>query len=940
MKVCNLDIFYQNARGLRTKPTEFFANVISSSFPVIVITETWLCNEIPSSDYFPSSYNTFRSDRVFSATKQKGGGVLMAVDNSLRSVRRSDIETVPESIWVEINLDRCEKLLIGSFYVPPSITPISFNEIISSIENVIASHRKHRIVVIGDFNTPGIDWSTLKYSHYHQYIENKCSLLLDFLAFNSLEQHNTIANPCGNILDLCISNNQPIEVSLSDVFLVRPDKFHPPIKLTLSLSGEKQSFQNNINNSPRFAFKRGDYVGLHRDLSSIDWSMVTEETNVDDQVDKLTELILSSMRKFIPQYTPKPHKYPPWFSSELISALKHKDRAHRKLKSTPSPERKEDFRCFRTLCKRLYKRDHSSYIAHLEKSASDRPAEFWKYVRKRSNKSGESLILLDSNGTELQAVADCFATQFSSVYKAFDSSTTIHQPLGVSTPNALSLDENLISECIKRLKPSLSCGPDGIPSAILKAYSSILVPVLTSIFNNCLITSTFPSMWKIARVFPVFKSGSKTDVSNYRPISLLCAMSKIFELALHHILSFNVKSSLINNQHGFVPGRSTVTNLASFMTHISTPVFQRGQVDTIYCDLSKAFDVVSHSMLMVKLAHFDVDTAVVNLLHSYLRDRSCYVAVNGQTSSFYKATSGVPQGSVLGPLLFLMYVNDVSSAIRNSSFLLYADDIKIFREINSFNDCRLLQSDLCSFSEWCKNNNLSLNISKTKVMSFTRKSSTLSFLYSVNSVSLSRVCEINDLGVLFDSTLHFSAHTKRVAIRGLRSIGCVCRISREFNSPMPLRKLYTAICLPQLEYASVIWNGISNSLSNVIERVQKKFLSVYNHRFAKNDSGSCSNIIELLSLPSLRCRRNRADLFFLFKLVHGTISCPILLNNINFRIPRKLTRESRPFLVTTRLCQHSTLNRIQSLYNSYFLDLDVFDGSQLSFSSEVCTVVR
>lgn len=415
---CNLDIFYQNARGLRTKTREFFANVVSSSFDLIAISETWLCSEIPSCDYLPSNYTTFRSDRDFCATKQKGGGVLMAIDSSLRSVRRKDIETISESIWIEISLEHCEKLLIGCFYVSPSVSPIAFNQIVSSIENVVISHKKHKILVLGDFNTPGIDWTTLKFSHYHHFLKNKCSVLLDFLAFNSLQQHNSIANSCGNVLDLCISNNQPIEVSLSHISLVRPDKFHPPLKLTLCISPEKPSFPRKIDKTPRFAFKRGDYVGLYHDLSTTDWSLVTDKPNVDDQVDQFTELILTSMRKFIPQYTPHHCKYPSWFSSELISALKHKDRAHRKYKRSASTHLKEEFCRFRTLCKRLYKRDHSLYISFLEKSASDRPAELWQYVRKRSSKSGESFRILDPNGAEVQAVADCFAMHFSSVYKS------------------------------------------------------------------------------------------------------------------------------------------------------------------------------------------------------------------------------------------------------------------------------------------------------------------------------------------------------------------------------------------------------------------------------------------------------------------------------------------------------------------------------------------
>lgn len=340
---CNVDIFYQNARGLRTKTLEFFSNVLSSSFPIIAISETWLGTEIPSSDFFPPTYTTFRRDRDFSETKQKGGGVLIAIDNSLKSVRRKDLETIEESIWLEINLERREKLLIGCFYLPPSISPASFHDVMSSIELVISSHSGHRIIVLGDFNAPGIDWSTLTFSHYNHFTEKKCSLLLDFLAFNSLVQHNSVVNSSGNVLDLCVSNDQPLEVSRSNISLVRPDKFHPPLNVRLSASAETTSYSSYVNKSPRFAFKRGDYTGLYHHLSTVEWSQVTDKPNVDDQVDRFTELVLSSMLNFIPQYTPKQRKYPHWFSSELISALKHKDHAHRKSKCSPSSEWKEEF---------------------------------------------------------------------------------------------------------------------------------------------------------------------------------------------------------------------------------------------------------------------------------------------------------------------------------------------------------------------------------------------------------------------------------------------------------------------------------------------------------------------------------------------------------------------------------------------------------------------
>lgn len=167
----------------------------------------------------------------------------------------------------------------------------------------------------------------------------------------------------------------------------------------------------------------------------------------------------------------------------------------------------------------------------------------------------------------------------------------------VQGPSPILLDEELVLESLKRMKPSLSCGPDGIPPAIVKTYGSIFVPVLTYIFNNCLKRNGFPHMWKISRVRPILKAGPTSDATNYRAVSLLCACSKLFEPALHKVLSSSVQNVLIPNQHGFISGKSTITNLACFMEQASAAVSERGQLDVVYCDLSKAFDVVCHSLL-------------------------------------------------------------------------------------------------------------------------------------------------------------------------------------------------------------------------------------------------------------------------------------------------------------------------------------------------------
>lgn len=275
---------------------------------------------------------------------------------------------------------------------------------------------------------------------------------------------------------------------------------------------------------------------------------------------------------------------------------------------------------------------------------------------------------------------------------------------------------------------------------------------------------------KIARVVPVYKSGSRTDAKNYRPISLLCSVSKIFESVLHSLIACSVKSAIISNQHGFIAGRSTTTNLVSFMAHASVAVESRSQLDTVYCDLSKAFDMVSHHMLISKLSVSGISASLLALLKDYLTGRQSYVSSNGQPSGMYAATSGVPQGSVLGPLLFSIFVNDVSAAIKSSFFLLYADDIKIFKEISSISDCVLLQNDISAFADWCSLNSLVLNSAKTKIVSFTRKTEDIHFSYRIHGDLLNREHQLCDLGVLFDSKLSFTAQTDRITRRALRTL--------------------------------------------------------------------------------------------------------------------------------------------------------------------------
>lgn len=910
-----VDIYYQNARGLRTKASEFFANVLSSNFPIIVISESWLCSDISSNDYFPPNYQVFRKDRNFTGAKQKGGGVLVAVDCGLQCKRRQDLEGDNECVWLDIRLTGGERLLIGAFYIPPDVPISSFNELLTSVEEVCASHQNHHFIILGDFNAPGVQWDSLTNQHYNYYVQQKSRIVLDFLDFTSMTQLNNIKNCSENILDLCFSNIQNARVSMVDISLVKPDKLHPPFSVSAPVSIRHCGTSLKYNELSPFCYARGDYIGLYSFFSSFDWSEIQELPDCNAQVERFTEIVKSGMDQFIPKYKPNHSKHPHWFSKELRTTLKLKDRCHRKYKKTGSDEWKQNFCSYRKLCKNLYERDQRSYLDSVESSANSQPETFWRYIRSRKNNSHDLINLVDSSGEEVHNVANHFAQHFSATCGQRDVSEMNILLNRVQGSSLVLLDEQLVLESLKRMKPSLSCGADGIPPAILKTYGSIFVPVLTVIFNQCLKTNVFPLAWKISRVRPIFKSGSKSDATNYRAVSLLCACSKLFETALYKLLSSSVQNLLVSKQHGFISGRSTTTNLSCFMEQASAAISERGQLDVVYCDLSKAFDVVCHTLLLKKLLQVGIDTPLVALLGSYLDNRFSFVSVNGQTSALYRSTSGVPQGSVLGPLLFSIFVNDVSAAIKMSSFLLYADDIKIFRRIESINDCIALEQDISSFSKWCSDNRLNLNSTKTKVMSYSRKTNRTLFCYSINGGYLSRVEEIRDLGVLFDSALTFSPHVTQLTRRALRSLGAVCRFSREFRFPSSFLKLFRTLCIPQLEYASVVWNGTCSSNCQRIERVQTKFSSIFRHRFPSEP---------IPITVSLSSRRTHSDLLFMYKLLHGIILCPELLESISFRVPQKATRLAHPFKAAGALSTRSPLQRMQHLHNVHSEKLDIF----------------
>lgn len=383
-------------------------------------------------------------------------------------------------------------------------------------------------------------------------------------------------------------------------------------------------------------------------------------------------------------------------------------------------------------------------------------------------------------------IADLFRTQFSSVFNDERLSTqdVIAASSNVSPSTFSSHPFSITSEMVissgKQLKTSTGSGPDGVPSLVLKRCLTALATPLANVFNLSLMSGVFPACWKESFVFPIHKKGCKRTVSNYRGIASLSATSKLFELIILEKLVQSFAHCISTDQHGFMPKRSTTTNLVTFTSFIIREVERGHQVDAIYTDLSAAFDKMNHDIALAKYDRIGVHDGLLTWLYSYLTGRNMSVKIGDYVSSSFPVTSGVPQGSHLGPFLFLLYMNDVNTILKCLK-LSYADDLKLYFVIKEPSDAIFLQQQLEVFAEWCRINRMSLNVSKCSVISFGRKRSLLHHDYTLTGITLKRESTIKDLGILIDSKLSFKDHVAYVVSKASSQLGFIFRFAKKFK---------------------------------------------------------------------------------------------------------------------------------------------------------------
>ena len=591
--------------------------------------------------------------------------------------------------------------------------------------------------------------------------------------------------------------------------------------------------------------------------------------------------MLSAMNEFIPTKHVDPHRTPPWITSTILHQIRKKVTARKRFLSRGTEYLKAKFNQLRTDVKRLIKESRKLFFSSLGNTLRINPKRFWSVFKINSNTGTIPKTVSRTNSnipeTRLHAntprdIATMFNEYFHSVYTNFSGQSSSPRPDSsppLSSISSIDLSLEEVYLALQNLDPFKAHGPDGFPSHVLKECAFQLAPSLHYLFTKSLRLSQIPTEWKLANIIPLHKKGVKEHVENYRPISLLSIVSKTLERCVLNHLSLRIQESVHSAQYGFISGRSSTSQLLSTLHKIGKDLDKGLQTDVVFLDISKAFDTVHHSKLLQKLRDFGLSGSLLLWFENYLSGRCQRVTVHGATSTPLPITSGVPQGSLLAPFLFSVYINDLPDNISISTGVgLYADDTKLHRCVQNRNDALALQLDIQSLHCWSNENMMSFNKSKCKVLSITRRKSPLIYPYALGDHKLLSSDVESDLGITISSKLLWNVQINKVRSKANKTLGLIRRSTMEITDTNARRLLYLQLVRSNFSYATQAWCPQLVKLIEDVEKVQRRATKYILNLGFITDISYKTRLLQLDILP-VSYWHEYLDLVFLYKIINN-----------------------------------------------------------------------
>ena len=807
VKSKNIRICHVNIRSLSRSKLLAIKSSLTNLYDVITISESHLHAGVPNNVFTLEGFHEIiRKDRV-----GQGGGVAVFICESIVYKQIFKYEKLHlETIWLQVHSIE-GKVLICCCYRPSDKG--SFWKDFSHVLDEVKNDQVNNLFIIGDLNA---DFKTTNGRELLQLCNYQNLICL-------VKEPTRITNTSATILDQAITNapNFVKEVQVSPPVSTND---HCTIGIHLHFKIIKEpAYQRTV-----WLYKNTDFKEFKNALNAQDFSHCFDSDDVDSCSRKWTETFLNVARAHVPNklVTIRPSDSP-WYTSELRTLKRKMLRSFHKYKKQNNDN---NWSQYKTLRNNYQKQLDQAEITYKQALASSlklqrNTKQWWQVVKWLLGKGGDtsypSLLVDNKVVATNKEKADVFNNFFLSHSNIDFSNASL--PDEDNFPEGLGFieaSEEEVHDLLKSIDPSKSTGPDGISPRLLREAGIAIVPSLTKLFNVSLSSSKVPSSWKLANVIPLFKKGEKSSANNYRPVSLLSCISKILErIVFKHVFNYLRDINFISeHQSGFQPGDSTVNQLTYLYHMFADGLDKKKNIHIVFCDVKKASDRVFHDGLLFKLRKAGIYGTLLNWFKNYLADRYQQVIIQGQCSVPGHIKAGVPQGSVLGPLLFLIYMNDITN-VTNCNIKLFADDTSLFIEFDkNTNVENTLNEDLSQIQEWANQWLVRFSPSKSKLLTCSFRKLPVADI-TFNNTNLESVESHKHLGLILSNDLSWTKHIESI----VKSVSPLIDVLKKLKYDLDrttLETTYFSFIRPKMEYGCQIWDNCSNRDSDMLENLQ------------------------------------------------------------------------------------------------------------------------
>ena len=782
-----------------------------------------------------------------------------------------------ELLIVDICIHSALKIRLFLAYRPPSsnrdLDALNYiSDLCKCIEQFYPNNAT--VILTGDFNFPDINWSDD--SNCVRCNSVTCTgIFLSLVYKYGFEQFVNSPTRADAILDLILCNDFNC---INNVVVTEPVGTSDHHRVTFHISYNQPSPNNNVivQSHPMsfYDFKHADWTGIRQFLMNVDFYSLFRLCDINSVCDHFYQILYNSIEQFVPvrSYSNRSRsgqRYP----LHIRKLFSRKLTAWRKYRKTRSPLSRIRYNKIAAQCRqetRNFIKKREFGLLHLGNLGS-----FYRYANNKFCLKSSIGAIADSSGSLIfdssekgEIFQQTFSSHFTVDNNVLPPPPTLSRPRSDASLNSVVFTTSSVHRSIQRLRINAKGGPDGIPPMYYKHCIEELSHPLSILYRMCLNSSYLPSIWSIAYITPIHKKGPRTDSNNYRPIALTCTMCKLMESTIKDQLVdyLNTNNLISKHQHAFLSNHSTLTNLLECTHDWQVSLNSHRSTDIAYIDLARAFDSIVFEKLLFKLSYYGVSGSLLTWIRNFLYNRQQCVVINNCFSSFTSVLSGVPQGSVLGPILFIIFINDLDSVCSGNCLTkLFADDCKLYSEV-TLNNSICMQQSLNNLCNWADVNQLCINILKCFILSILSRSCKIPSprSYFINNVLLKTQSEATDLGIIMSHDLSFKTHISSIVAKAYSRQSVLFRgfVTRDLSF---MRKAFITYIRPILEYNSSIWNPTEIYLIDLIENVQREF----SRRIPSLSELSYRDRLTKLNLEPLEQRRLRHDLELYYKILYN-----------------------------------------------------------------------